>query len=567
MVQTIKSVLLIDYDSIHRSLSETEPGTGELLGTRAGVWLEAIEGGDIVHAPYLDPDVRRRFQTKRCYADPKLLGKNRGWLTANGVQIVDCTPSGGLSRGAADIHMTLDALDAAESEPDEIIVLSAETDLTPLLFRLRALNQKVLIYVTDQTAVSYRTFADGSVDGERLAEILAQPTEMPLSSPQGAIPRPPRMSAPAKPERFASQQAAAVSSTSTGSVRPSARPAKSSSAGAATQPIDREALASLVRRIHEATNVPLFSPRAFAELFRLIARDVAEHGYKFSGTTDRVTEGMNKLGRNVSKRQVGFVVKGLTLRGHVFSKDDTPEELASIFYEQVLYLVESTDFDLTDVETGLVQAWLGGFGEPSPQPRSTEPRERTGTRRTEPASVRPADGAVLGDRRASPKRPLKATAPSSSGGAPPTPTDDIEEDPVRERAGGPMRTASRPMRVVEEDRTTEPTAEPSFARRVGRNGAAAASPRSRPPPETPAEDVLRDAELEDSILSAIADAVDVLAVDSPPTPPVPGARSSMSPRRAAPIAPEVEPPRDGDSDADEIGDEIQRILASYSEDR
>ena len=177
MVQAFKSVLLIDYDSIYRSLNDRAPGAGDLLGARAGAWLEAIEHGDIVDAAYQEPDTRRRFQIKRCYADPKLLGKNRGWLTANGIQIVDCTPSTGLVHGAADIHLTLDALDAAESEPDEIIVLSAETDLTPLLFRLRASNQKVLIYATEQTAGSSKTFADGAVDGTRLLEILAQPSE------------------------------------------------------------------------------------------------------------------------------------------------------------------------------------------------------------------------------------------------------------------------------------------------------------------------------------------------------------------------------------------------------
>ncbi len=208
MVQTIKSVLLFDYDSLHRSLSERAPGVEDLLGARAGIWLEAIESGGIIQATHVEAGTRRRFQVKRCYADPKLLGKNRGWLTANGVQVVDCTPSVGLDRGAANIHMTLDALDAAESEPDEIIILSADTDLTPLLFRLKALNQRVVILVSEATAVSYKTFADGVIDEANLIDLLGQPAERSASADEGSIPRPPRMSAAKAAPRPAPSRAA-----------------------------------------------------------------------------------------------------------------------------------------------------------------------------------------------------------------------------------------------------------------------------------------------------------------------------------------------------------------------
>ena len=77
----------------------------------------------------------------------------------------------------------------------------------------------------------------------------------------------------------------------------------------------------------------------------------------------------------------------------------------------------------------------------------------------------------------------------------------------------PMRAASRPIRVIDEssrssDEIRSQSADPN-ARRVGRNGATPAAPRVRPPSLNP--DQQREAELEDSILSAIADAVDVLA--------------------------------------------------------
>src|SRR5690606_1011137 len=102
--------------------------------------------------------------------------------------------------------------------------------------------------------------------------------------------------------------------------------------------------------IHQATSVPLFSPRAFADLFRLLVEEVRANGYKFQSTAENVASGMNALGRNVTKRQVGFIIKGLALRGHVFSGDDRPEKLAESFYEQVLFLSENAKVVLTDAE-------------------------------------------------------------------------------------------------------------------------------------------------------------------------------------------------------------------------
>jgi hypothetical protein len=116
-----------------------------------------------------------------------------------------------------------------------------------------------------------------------------------------------------------------------------------------------------------------------------------------------------------------------------------------------------------------------------------------------------------------------------------------------------------------------PTARSTFAQRTTQNSAGASLPERRPRTERPPEPPRREAEFEDSILSAIADAVDVLADDPPagpvaaePAPARPAARTAPPVR--APAPPPIDPlPAPGE--ADEIGDEIQRILASYSQNR
>ncbi len=183
MVQTIKSLLFFDYDSIYRSLNSRVPTSGDQLGSRAGAWLEALESGELI-TPRAD-GLRRRLQVKRCYADPRLLGKNRGWLTANGVQIVDCASLNGSLRSPSDVHMVLDAVDALDrvADFDEFILLTAEIDLTPLLFRLRAHNRRIVTFVGDTTAPSYRAFADATVTETLLLGLLARPAEAATARP------------------------------------------------------------------------------------------------------------------------------------------------------------------------------------------------------------------------------------------------------------------------------------------------------------------------------------------------------------------------------------------------
>jgi hypothetical protein len=536
MVHTFKSVLLFDYDSLYRSLNERAPAVGEWLGARAGTWLDAVEAGQIVQSTDADGRGKRRLQAKRCYANPKVLGKNRGWLTASGVEIVDCAPVAGLDRNAAAVSLVLDALDAAESDPDEIILLTAEIDLTPVLYRLRALNQRVVVYGTEAVAASYKTLADGFVDESRLIEVLSQPSEDLAAA--DAIPRPPRIAPP--PLRAAERRAESRANRQL-AVRP--RPQ-----------IDREALATLVRRIHQATNVPLFSPRAFSDLFRLIVREVAERGYKFQSTTENVTAAMNQLGRSVTKRQVGFVVKGLALRGHVFTAEDRPEALAGMFNEQVLYLVENTELNLTEAEKGLISAWIGGvqrtaIAEPAPTAAETARPHPTAAAKAPPP----------------PRRPIPAADPT-----PQWPEDEPRADAARRVPFG--REAATPLRPrpfrPDDSRAAERPAASAEAPRMRRAASAEQTnaARRRPAAMDPAD--RREADLEDSILSAIADAVDVLADDVPKRG---SGRRETSPHEA-PRAGDVRPPpldrtSEREMGSDEIGDEIQRILASYTANR
>ncbi|MEP2923104.1 MAG: NYN domain-containing protein, partial [Bauldia litoralis] len=387
MANTIKSALFVDYDSFHRSLEAAHADVAELLAQKAATLVSAIETGKLV-TPEVEEGARRRSLIRRCYADPQLLGKNRSAFIASGFEVIDCPPLEGSDRNSAAIHIILDAMDALGHPAgyEEFILLSADTDLTPMLLRLRAHNRLTVIYADDVTSSSYKAIADAMIAEQDFIDLLVSEE------------------APPEPEVEADALAEAEAPAAAG---------------------DRSALEALARKIHAATNVPMFSPRTFADLFRFLAQEVGESGYHFQQTAEKVTERLTDAGRNANRRQVLFVVKGLALKGHVFSTSDTPERLAEVFREQVLYLAGSAGVDVTAEDAALLPSWIvGRSAAPPARPAATPPATKTPDkpperksilrrRPTRPVSVKPdAEKAEKAEKTERPARAEKEEAPT-----------------------------------------------------------------------------------------------------------------------------------------------------------
>ncbi len=557
MADTIKSALFVDYDSIYRRLTDADPEAADQFGQRVGAWVGAVESGALV-TPGTD-GARRRILIRRCYANPDTLGGGRAAFVSGGFEIVDCPLQEGRERNAADIHIVLDTLDALDHPTgyEEFILLSADADLTPVLLRLRAHNRSAVIYANEATAANYRAIADGTIEEARLIGLVTGEEE----------PEP----VPAEPVREAKAPAPAAA------------------------PTDRSLIEALARKVHGATNVPLFSPRTYADLFRHIAQEIAERGYHFQHTAENVSEKLVAAGRNVNRRQVLFVVKGLALKGHVFSTTDTPERLAEVFREQVLYLIGNTDLKLEENELALLPSWIVGrvsaaqaAAEPPPEKPSAAAKLAKKPRPLKPAApparqpaanepppseaaAKPPERAPAAKetlpsepkeaaREAVPKPDDAAAAPRPAAAAAKPIPAPRKLDEIRAAAAARLAAIGRPAG------TTKPTPRPAAAAKpapaASRPVETAKPAKAKQGAAAPAGDANQDA-LESSILAAIAQAVDVLVEDSggpserepEPAPPAP-------PPAAAEAPPEPLPSEGGDSD--DIGDEIQRIIASYS---
>lgn len=580
MPNTIKSALFVDYDSFHRSLNAASKDLAGLFAQKSAAWIAAIEDGRLVK-PAPDDGERRRILIRRCYADPQHLGKDRAPLQATGFEIIECPPLEGHDRNSAVIHMVLDMIDALEhpADYDEIILLSADADLTPVLLRLKAHDRTSLIFAGKASPASYTAIADAAIEEDPFVELLS--AEEPAEEP-------------AKPEPAA--------------------PAVG----------DRSAVETLARKIHTGTNVPMFSPRTFADMFRALAQEVAENGYHFQKTAENVTTRLTEAGRNANRRQVLFVVKGLALKGHVFSTTDTPEQLAEVFREQVLYLSDSAGVELSDDDKALLPSWIVGRS-PSPPARpaaTPAPAKPPAKAAEEPAAKKP------GSRRrpVRPKRSAKtettgngaaeapkAEAPKAEAPSKPTPPPEPKKSappaaaapkpaperaaPAREPDDGSSSTLRRFAEIKANTASRLAALKASTANRpsLKRPDSSAKRPEPRPsgdrteranPPKAKAGEQQDDA-LESSILAAIAQAVDVLVEDPADAPPpernnVPPAEADDAPPLEAeleameealdapqdepevPAEPTPDPEQSDGGDSDDIGDEIQRIIASYS---
>ncbi|MEJ0013974.1 MAG: NYN domain-containing protein [Bauldia sp.] len=571
MAELIKSVLLVDYESVQRSLVGTVGETR--LAERSAAWLAALEAGR------LGPDVKRTLMVKRCYVTPSVRGKPRDLLIAAGFDMVDAVDAG--ARSSADLHMAMDTIDAL-AKPEgyqEFILLSAAAELAPLLSRLKANKRVTVIYADPATPAGDRQLADAIIETSDLVRVLTgEPT------PVGEISVP---------------------------------------AGASSPRADIEAFA---RRIHAATSIPLFSPKTFAELFRQLTEEIAANGYHFQTTARNVADRMVAGGRNVTRRQVVFIVKGLALKGHVFSTSDTADKLAEVFREQAHYLITNAGITLNQHEEDLLTAWFlsrpptaapplaPASGAPPPQPAAaapptppappTVPEASSDAKATIAETIeREVAKAVARQPPQAERVPIRPPQPQQPQAQPPRPNATNQQKTPQVKVEMPKSAARPPpLPSAREEAKAVIAARIAGAARMKPAGTRtpipakpapkAPAPPAEPEPEPvaneaaaplPADGPKSDA-LENSILAAIAEAVDVLVEDSgdedehAPEPLPPPPREPQGKKRAnqsappPPRQPDPEPPSPPEAEEDigesnDIGDQIQRIIASYNRNR
>ena len=109
--------------------------------------------------------------------------------------------------------------------------------------------------------------------------------------------------------------------------------------------------------------MPLLSPATFRALLEAVVADVAEQPFQLSDTGKRVRDRCRAQGRDLSRKDVNWVLRGILLGGHEFGQGS--DDVRTMSYKLVGNLVnlcrrEQMVMDETSAPT--LHRWVSGRG-------------------------------------------------------------------------------------------------------------------------------------------------------------------------------------------------------------
>jgi hypothetical protein len=292
----LRAALYIDFDNVYSSLAAIDEWAAWSFGSEPARWLSWLEAG-AGGSP-------RRLLVRRCYlnpagwAEPEHGGSLAAWLqqprvyfsrfrpalVRAGIQVVDCPRLSRLKNGA-DMEMALDILDALNHPTrfEEFLILSGDSDFTPLLHRLRAHDRRSLVVTHPLSAQAFRASADAVIPFEDFAEV-ALAGETATEGPAEARADPPGEARPAgpAPRPAATQQAAP-------------EPAVDATPDPGDPPAQRAAILAMLRQLVAGAADPLHLPALGKRIHLLGGGWVRQSRFGGAGTLAKLIEGAEGL--------------------------------------------------------------------------------------------------------------------------------------------------------------------------------------------------------------------------------------------------------------------------------
>jgi len=135
-------------------------------------------------------ELRRDLLIRYCYLNPVSSARYRAYFTRAGFHVVDCPPLTSAGKNSADIHIVIDVLDILghATRFDEVILLSADADYTPVMLRLRAHDRRTVIITSGPSARAFRAACDHVVGEDAFIDeaLTLEPRALPVAA-NGAV--------------------------------------------------------------------------------------------------------------------------------------------------------------------------------------------------------------------------------------------------------------------------------------------------------------------------------------------------------------------------------------------
>jgi hypothetical protein len=161
-----RSALFVDFDNIFLQLSNEDKEIANQFATNPDRWLLWL----MDHLPtfHHDDETSRRILVRKCYLNPQSFSNYRPYFIKSAYEVVDCPPLTSRGKTTTDIHMVVDILDIMDHETnfEEFIILSGDSDFTPVLLKLRKNNRRTIVLAFGYVSPAYKAASDFLIDQE-----------------------------------------------------------------------------------------------------------------------------------------------------------------------------------------------------------------------------------------------------------------------------------------------------------------------------------------------------------------------------------------------------------------
>ncbi|MBM2617029.1 NYN domain-containing protein [Actinoplanes sp. LDG1-06] len=404
----VRAALYLDFDNVFGGLYRLDPEAAVQFASDPGAWLRRMSVTATTEAP-------RRWLVLRCYLNPAgwvyhtdmageqtrlFFSKFRPWFVRAGFDVIDCPRYSG-TKNAADIRIVVDAVDAlsADTRYDEFVIASGDSDMTPLLQRLRRSDRRTMIVSPADAAEAFTSIADHVLDSQQLLELVqGEPVELDedaefgveaglaeayetfrafLTSEYAEAPEPLNMASLAARLRAQLGQsisdsnwfgfgsfARAVASLKLPELRMSQLFLWDDTRHTAPEPgattAQSLALPEPVERLAGQLDLPRLPPSWWPAIYRTLGEYAGSHKFNLTQCTSWSRDRLRDQGTPASRGAVAFVVRGAAFGGCPLFRQPPPtaDEIGAAFVDNVLSRAEAMDMTFTDEEIDAVRAWL-----------------------------------------------------------------------------------------------------------------------------------------------------------------------------------------------------------------
>jgi hypothetical protein len=422
-----RAALFLDFDNVFSGLFNIDPEVAVKFASDPGAWLHRL-------STTFTPEGSRRWLILRCYLNPSgsvphlddagqptrlFFSRFRPSFVRAGFEVIDCPRYSG-TKNAADIRIVVDAIDALADDTryDEFIVGSGDSDMTPLLQRLRRADRRTMIVSPADAAAAFTAIADHTLDSQQVVALVQGETvDVDDDSDNGVNEE------AAEPGEPLEAGGPGTTPTVAGELYQEFRTVVEQAYEAASEPVNLASLASRLRgelgskvgdsnwfgfgsftRAMQSLRLPNFRvsqhfmwdeqrhaapqpsvrpsvaapdpvdrlvdqldlPRLPTQWWPAIYQALSDyaHGHQFNLTqcTSWARNRLHEQGLRVSRNNVAFVVRGASYGGQPLHRRPAPEaaEIRNAFMANVLDRAEATGIVLTEGEAETVRNWLTG---------------------------------------------------------------------------------------------------------------------------------------------------------------------------------------------------------------